>query len=145
LSIIDEEGNVNGTIENRVSGFSIHALIGLCAIAASPRNLLAQVPRPVLSGVFLYLGFTSLQGLDMWDRVRGLVKDTLDDRFKPVRRSVVSIYTLVQMLVLAVMMKITQSKYGVVSPLLIAVLPFVRWGLLKAGVVTDEDMDVLDS
>lgn len=145
LSVVDENGEVQGTIENRVTGFSIHALIGMCAVVAAPRQLLAQVPRPVLSGVFLYLGFTSLQGLELWDRVRGLAEDTSDDRFQAVRRPVVTLFTACQMLCILAMMKVTQSNYGVVSPLLIALLPLARWGLLKVGLISKKDMATLDS
>jgi len=146
LSILDDKsGEIKGTLENRVSGFSIHALIGLCAVAAAPRQLLAQVPQPVLSGVFLYLGFTSLIGLDMWDRIRGLFKEQVDQRFQAVKRPVVTMFTVAQMVCLYGMMKITQSKYGVVSPLLIAALPLARWGLIKTGIVSKEDLKTLDS
>ena len=145
LSKVDQDGKVVGTIENRVSGFSIHALIGLCAIAAQPRQLLAQVPKPVLSGVFLYLGYTSLLGLEFWDRIRGLAKDVADPRFEKIKRRVVTTFTVVQMACVAAMMKVTQSKYGVLSPLLIAFLPLVRWGMVKTGLVAKDDMGVLDN
>lgn len=146
LSVVDPtSGEIQGTFENRVSGFSIHALIGLCAVAAAPRKLLAQVPQPALSGIFLYLGFTSLNGLDLWDRFRGLAKDTLDDRFRDIRRPTVTLFTVAQLLCVAAMMKVTKSKYGVVSPLLIAVLPLARLGLMKSGLVSKADMTSLDS
>jgi len=145
LSVCGDNADIKGTLENRVSGFSIHSLIGLCAAAAAPRNLLAQVPACVLSGVFLYLGFTSLQGLDMWDRIRGLAKDEQDERFRAVKSPVVTIFTIAQLVCLYAMMKITQSKYGVMSPLLIALLPFARWAMLRAGLVTKEDLKTLDS
>ena len=145
LSKVDDKGKVVGTLENRVSGCMIHALIGMCAIAAQPRQLLAQVPKPVLSGVFLYLGFTSLQGLEFWDRIRGLAKDVSDTRFATVKRRVVSTFTIAQMICVAAMMKVTQSKYGVLSPLLIALLPLARWGIVKAGLVSNEDVQVLDN
>jgi len=143
----DKDGTVTttGTLENRVSGFSIHALIGLCAVAAAPRSLLATVPKAALSGIFLYLGFTSLQGLELWDRIRGLFQDTVAlDKFRSVQRSTITVFTVSQMACLWTMMKVTQSKYGVISPLLIALLPLARWGLLKTGAVGKDDMQVLD-
>lgn len=145
LSRVDDEGTVVGTIENRVSGFAIHALIGLCAVAAPARRLLAQVPQAVLSGVFLYLGLTSLQGLELWDRIKGLAKDVPDARFAKVKPRIVSMFTVVQMACVAVMMKVTQSQYGVLSPLLIALLPLVRWGMIKSGMISKDDMQVLDN
>jgi hypothetical protein len=146
LAITDETtGETKGTIENRVSGFSIHALIGLCAVATLPRSLLATVPKAALSGVFLYLGFTSLQGLELWDRFRGLFKDTIvNEKFKALKRSTITVFTVAQMACVWTMKKVTQSKYGVVSPLLIALLPLARWGLIKSGAVTKQDMKALD-
>ncbi len=144
LGIVDDKGETTGTIENRVSGFSIHALIGLCAVATAPRKLLATVPKAALSGIFLYLGFTSLQGLELWDRVRGLVKDTVPEKFSALTRSTITTFTAAQMACVWIMMKVTQSKYGVVSPLLIALLPLARWTLMKTGVVSKDDMKALD-
>jgi len=144
LGVLDENGATVGTIENRVSGFSIHALIGLCAVATAPRSLLASVPKAALSGIFLYLGFTSLQGLELWDRVRGLFKDTTLGKFQNLKRSTITKFTAAQMACLWIMMKVTQSKYGVLSPLLIALLPLARWGLIRTGVVTKDDMKALD-
>ena len=146
LGVVDETtGATKGTIENRVSGFSIHAGIGLCAVAAAPRSLLATVPKAALSGVFLYLGFTSLQGLELWDRFRGLFKDTVvESKFEGLKRSTITVFTAAQMACVWTMMKVTQSKYGVISPLLIALLPLARWGLLKTGAVTERDMNALD-
>lgn len=145
LSRLNEKGEIVGTVENRVSGFCIHALIGLCAIAAGPRQLLVQVPLAVLSGVFLYLGFTSLQGLELWDRFKGLFKDELDNRFLGIPRRTISVFTIAQVCCVGVMMEVSQSKFGVLSPLLIALLPLVRRGLWKAGLVPKDSLEALDS
>eukprot|EP00978_Attheya_sp_CCMP212_P013382 scaffold33692_cov59-Attheya_sp.AAC.3 len=51
LSLFDEAGHIKGTIENRVTGASIHALIGACVLFSWPRMLLSQdsgsIPRLV--------------------------------------------------------------------------------------------------
>jgi sodium bicarbonate transporter 10 len=152
LSRVDETtGDIKGTLENRVSGAAIHALIGAVVFFPKPRLLLAQVPLPVLSGVFLYLGFTSLQGLELWDRLRGIFKDTTSvaaaaapTRWSAVPIRTTSLFTMVQILCVAAMMRVTKSRFGVVSPLMVAVLPLVRMGLLRSGLVKRKDMDVLD-
>merc|ERR1711933_186936 len=92
-----------GMMENRVSPLGIHLLIGACAIFRFPRMLLSQVPLPVLSGVLLYLGFTSLQGLELWDRIRGLFQDSTKKKYRwsilerKKKSNVVRNFTLVQM------------------------------------------------
>ena len=46
----DDKENAIGTIEQRVTGVTIHALIGCCVLFAAPRMLLTNVPLPVLMG-----------------------------------------------------------------------------------------------
>jgi len=141
-------GDVVGSVENRVSGAAIHALIGACILFPGPRELLTQVPLPVLSGVFLYLGLTSLQGLELWDRVRGLFQDATvapQARWSGLPRRITSLFTTVQMFCIAGMMAVTKSSFGVVSPLLIALLPALRIFLVKAGIIDKDSMEVLDA
>ena len=148
LSLLDEDGNIKGTIENRVTGTSIHALIGACVLLPWPRTLLSQVPLPVLSGVFMYLGITSLQGLELWDRIQGLFQDPLlapKKRWSALPKRVIYTFTMVQMSCIAAMMWVTKSSFGVVSPLIIALLPLLRRMLLKSGVVDQESIEILDS
>jgi hypothetical protein len=149
LSILDETtGEITGTLENRVSGASIHALIGACVLFPFPRKVLAQVPLPVLSGVFLYLGLTSLQGLELWDRIRGLVHDTSvapKQRWSSLPRRTTILFTFVQMSCVALLMKVSKSKYGVAAPLIIALLPVLRIVFMKTGLIHKDSMNVLDN
>ena len=147
LSVFDDNGSIKGTLENRVSGASIHALIGACVVFSSPRMLLSEVPLPVLSGVFLYLGFTSLQGLELWDRILGLFQDSTvapKTRWSVVPRKTTTIYTLVQMTCVAGMMWVTKSPFGVISPIIIAFLPLLRALLVRTNVVDKQAMEMLD-
>ena len=147
LSILNPDGSIQRTLENRVSGASIHALIGACVLFSWPRLLLSQVPLPVLSGVFLYLGFTSLQGLELWDRIQGIFLDPTvapAKRWSSVPRRVTNVFTIVQMACVGALMWVTKSSFGVVSPLLVALLPLVRLGLIKSKIVDKKSMDVLD-
>lgn len=147
LSLFDENGEIEGTLENRVSGASIHALIGACVLFSGPRQLLAQVPLPVLSGVFLYLGFTSLQGLELWERIQGLFMDFTvapKKRWTSLPRFTTTLFTTVQMACVAGMMWVTKSSFGVISPMIIAMLPLLRMTLMKAGIIKKSAMDLLD-
>jgi hypothetical protein len=145
LSIQDEKGQITGTLEQRVSGIAIHAILGSCVFFPGPRKLLAQVPLPVLSGVFLYLGFTSLQGLELWDRIKGLFQDsTKKFRWSSISKFRVNAFTAIQMSCVAAMMWINQSRFGVLSPLVIVLLPVLRKGILMTGIVDQKEMDILD-
>jgi len=151
LKVSSDDGSIKRTLEQRLSGVGIHTLIGLCVLFPTPRMWLSQVPLPVLSGVLLYLGFTSLQGLDLWNRMRGVLKIDTDstkaynnNSGKVVTASQVSRLTWIQMGAVAVLMKMTKSKWGVVSPLLVALLPLLRYGLVKTNVIPKASMQVLD-
>ncbi len=148
LLLVDDTGRIRGTLENRVSGAAIHALIGACVIFSWPRMLLSQVPLPVLSGVFMYLGFTSLQGLELWERVKEVFQDATvapATRWSVVPQTSNRIVTAVQVTCVGIMMRLTKSQFGVISPLLIALLPVLRAMLIKSGLVSKESMNVLDA
>lgn len=73
---------VVGTVEQRVSGFLIHAIIGLVVVAYRP--LLRAVPKPALSGLFFYLGQSALRGNQMFERCVALFTDpNMDPPGKP--------------------------------------------------------------
>jgi hypothetical protein len=75
LAMYDRNGNVVSLIEQRLTGIVIHMLMACCVLFASPRRLLSQLSLPVFTGLFLYLGITSLPGNEMWERLIGTLKD----------------------------------------------------------------------
>jgi len=44
----------------------------------------------------------------------------------------------------AAMMRVTKSSFGVATPLMIALLPLLRLGLVKSHVIDEESLKVLD-
>lgn len=52
--------------ENRVTGFSIHVLIGLSLLLLP---LLHYIPLAVLYGLFLYMGIVSMKGNQFFERI----------------------------------------------------------------------------
>lgn len=148
LSKFDAKGEIEGTIEQRVTGVSIHTLIGCCVLFAKPRKLLTQVPLPVLMGLFMYLGTSALPGNEMWERMTGLFKDSkvaTKARWTDlVPKKVVTAFTLLQVACLGTMFWVKESPYGVLFPIVIALLAPLRFGLVKAGLMKKEYMDVLD-
>ena len=70
-----EGEKVVGTLEQRVSGAAIHSLIGMSILFDGPRRLLTKIPLPVLLGLFMYLGTTTLPGNEMWERFLDLFRD----------------------------------------------------------------------
>jgi hypothetical protein len=148
LSKYDKEGKVVGTIEQRMTGISIHSLIGCAVLFSKPRKLLTQVPLPVLMGLFMYLGTSSLPGNEMWERVTGLFKDkTVAPKQRwsdKVPDKVTSTFTLIQVACLGAMFWVKESPFGVLFPVVIAMLAPLRFALEKQGIIKKEYMDVLD-
>jgi len=147
LSKFDKDGEITGTVEQRVTGMSIHALIGSCVIFAKPRYLLTQVPSPVLMGLFMYLGISALPGNEMFERIKGLFKDSSvakKEKWSAVPNKVTTLFTAIQVACLGAMLWVKSSPIGVLFPVVIAMLAPLRFGLEKTGIVKKEYMDILD-
>jgi len=147
LSLFDKDGNIEGTAEQRMTGLSIHALIGSCVIFAKPRYLLTQVPLPVLMGLFMYLGISALPGNEMWERIKGLFKDSKlakKERWSAVPAKVTNLFTAIQVACLYAMLWVKSSPIGVLFPVIIALLAPLRFGLEKSGIIEKKYMDILD-
>lgn len=154
LSKYDEKDNtkVVGSIEQRVTGSAIHALIGMCVFFSKPRNLLKQIPLPVLMGLFMYLGTSALPGNEMWERIVALFKsDTSPDGTKTeqfrwdkagVPKKVTNLFTFIQVACLGAMFYVKESPIGVLFPVVIAMLAPLRFALEK--VIKKEYIEVLD-
>jgi len=148
LAQYDDNGQLVGTNEQRVSGVAIHALIGCCVLFAKPRELLTNIPLSVLMGLFMYLGTSSLPGNEMWERITGYFKDpniAPKERWTDkVPKKVITIFTLIQVACLCGMMYIKSSPIGVLFPVVIAMLAPLKMLLEKTGIVKKEYMDILD-
>mmetsp|Transcript_22146 Transcript_22146/g.41250 ORF Transcript_22146/g.41250 Transcript_22146/m.41250 type:complete len:224 (-) Transcript_22146:241-912(-) len=145
----DEKGNPVGTIEQRVTGFTIHAMIGGCVLFSAPRQLLSNLPLSVLMGLFMYLGTTGLAGNQMWERITGFFKDKSvapkDPWTDKVPSKVTNVFTLIQIACLAAMLWVKESKYGVLFPVVIAMLAPLRYGLERSGIIEEKYMKILDT
>lgn len=147
LSIFDSAGKLKSTIEQRITGLSIHSLIGACVLFDKPRAVLTQIPTPVLMGLFMFLGTSALPGNEMWERIKELFKDSSvapKERWSAVPRKVSMLFTAIQIACLGAMVYVKESPIGVLFPVVIALLAPLRFALEKTGVIKKEDMDILD-
>ena len=115
--------------ENRVSGLLIHLLIG-CSIFLLP--LVKAIPMEVLFGLFLFMGYTTLNGTDLFARVKLWMIDKhlypTEGYIKKVPIKVINIFTLIQIGALATLWVLKSSSLGILFPLLIALLvPLRQW------------------
>uniref|UniRef100_A0A672L9G1 Solute carrier family 4 member 7 n=1 Tax=Sinocyclocheilus grahami TaxID=75366 RepID=A0A672L9G1_SINGR len=122
-----EQPKFLGIREQRVTGFMIFVLMGLSVFMTS---ILKFIPMPVLYGVFLYMGVSSLKGIQFFDRIKlfGMPAKHQPDliylRYVPLWK--VHIFTIVQLTCLVLLWVIKASAAAVVFPMMVLALVFVR-------------------
>lgn len=135
---------VTGAVENRISPMAVHLLIGLSLLVT---GLLRQVPMPVLYGLFLYMGITSLGGNQFYERLRLWLTDpALFPERHFVRRvpaRTIHTFTAVQAMCLALLWVVKSSAVGILFPLFIALLVPVR--TLLGRKIAPEHLAALDA
>uniref|UniRef100_A0A3B3S1H2 Anion exchange protein n=1 Tax=Paramormyrops kingsleyae TaxID=1676925 RepID=A0A3B3S1H2_9TELE len=122
-----EQPKFLGIREQRVTGFMIFVLMGLSVFMTSA---LKFIPMPVLYGVFLYMGVSSLKGIQFFDRIKlfGMPAKHQPDliylRYVPLWK--VHAFTIVQLTCLVLLWVIKASAAAVVFPMMVLALVFIR-------------------
>ncbi|XP_031649683.1 sodium bicarbonate cotransporter 3 isoform X2 [Oncorhynchus kisutch] len=122
-----EQPKFLGIREQRVTGFMIFVLMG-CSVFMT--SALKFIPMPVLYGVFLYMGVSSLKGIQFFDRIKlfGMPAKHQPDliylRYVPLWK--VHVFTLVQLTCLILLWVIKASAAAVVFPMMVLALVFIR-------------------
>ncbi|KAG8464909.1 hypothetical protein KFE25_012272 [Diacronema lutheri] len=116
---------VSGVAEQRVTHLMIHVLI-FVALAAGP--VLKYVPQPIIIGVFLFLGISSIRGNQMFDRI--FVLFTCERERWPayyyvqdVDRREMTRFTIFQAVITAILVAISRiDQIAIVFPFLMAMM-----------------------
>ncbi|XP_073906127.1 electrogenic sodium bicarbonate cotransporter 4 isoform X2 [Castor canadensis] len=122
-----EQPQFLGVREQRVTGIIVFILTGISVFLAP---ILKYIPMPVLYGVFLYMGVASLNGIQFWERCKLFLmpaKHQPDHAFLrhvPLRR--IHLFTLVQILCLAVLWILKSTVAAIIFPVMILGLIIVR-------------------
>uniref|UniRef100_A0A6Q2ZFF3 Anion exchange protein n=1 Tax=Esox lucius TaxID=8010 RepID=A0A6Q2ZFF3_ESOLU len=122
-----EQPRFLGIREQRLTGLVIFLLMGLSVFMT---GVLQFIPMPVLYGVFLYMGASSLRGIQFFDRLKlfGMPAKHQPDfiylRHVPLRK--VHLFTLTQLTCLALLWIIKTSKAAIVFPMMVLALVFIR-------------------
>nr|XP_045009272.1 sodium bicarbonate cotransporter 3 isoform X5 [Jaculus jaculus] len=122
-----EQPKFLGIREQRVTGLMIFVLMGLSVFMTS---VLKLIPMPVLYGVFLYMGVSSLKGIQFFDRIKlfGMPAKHQPDliylRYVPLWK--VHVFTVVQLTCLVLLWVIKASAAAVVFPMMVLALVFIR-------------------
>ncbi|XP_037327311.1 sodium-driven chloride bicarbonate exchanger-like isoform X2 [Pungitius pungitius] len=122
-----EQPKFLGIREQRFTGLMIFTLMG-CSVFMT--SVLKFIPMPVLYGVFLYMGASSLRGIQFFDRLRLFCMpakhqpDFIYLRHVPLRK--VHLFTIVQLSCLVLLWVIKTSKAAIVFPMMVLALVFIR-------------------
>lgn len=116
--------------ENRVSGVAIHLLIGGTLLVLP---LLQYVPEATLYGIFLFMGFASLKGVQFIERLGYWLMDSamypINHYTRRVPARTIHLFTLVQLICLIILCLINISPYKPIRllfPIFIAFLVPIR-------------------
>uniref|UniRef100_A0A665VT87 Anion exchange protein n=1 Tax=Echeneis naucrates TaxID=173247 RepID=A0A665VT87_ECHNA len=122
-----EQPQFLGVREQRLTGILVFVLTGLSIFLAP---ILQFIPMPVLYGVFLYMGVASLSGIQFWERIKLYLMPAKHQpdfsflRHVPLRR--VHLFTLVQIICLAVLWILKSTFLAIIFPVMILGLMVVR-------------------
>ncbi|GAB1290979.1 Anion exchange protein [Apodemus speciosus] len=125
-----EQPQFLGVREQRVTGVMVFILTGISVFLAPILKGFSYIPMPVLYGVFLYMGVASLNGIQFWDRCKLFLmpaKHQPDHAFLrhvPLRR--IHLFTLVQILCLALLWILKSTMAAIIFPVMILGLIIVR-------------------
>ncbi|KAJ7313533.1 hypothetical protein JRQ81_004992 [Phrynocephalus forsythii] len=140
-----EKPHIQQVKEQRVTGFLVAILVGL-SILMEP--ILKLIPLAVLFGIFLYMGVTSLNGIQLYDRILLMLKPPKyhpDEAFaRKVKTWRMHMFTLTQIVCLAVLWGVKSSPGSLALPfILILTVPLRRY--LLPFYFTDLELKCLDS
>ncbi|KAH0503947.1 Band 3 anion transport protein [Microtus ochrogaster] len=115
--------------EQRISGLLVSVLVGL-SILMEP--ILSRIPLAVLFGIFLYMGVTSLSGIQLFDRILLLFKPPKyhpDVPFvKRVKTWRMHLFTVIQIICLAALWVVKSTSASLALPfVLILTVPLRRF------------------
>uniref|UniRef100_A0A8C9SKE0 Anion exchange protein n=1 Tax=Scleropages formosus TaxID=113540 RepID=A0A8C9SKE0_SCLFO len=122
-----EQPRFLGIREQRLTGLLIFLLMG-CSVFMT--GALQFIPMPVLYGVFLYMGVSSLKGIQFFDRLKlfGMPAKHQPDfiylRHVPLRK--VHLFTLTQLTCLVLLWVIKTSPAAIIFPMMVLALVFIR-------------------
>ncbi|CAL8284926.1 unnamed protein product [Merluccius merluccius] len=136
---------IERVMEQRVSGILVALLVGL-SILMEP--ILKMIPMSALFGIFLYMGITSLNGIQLWDRILLLL---IPKKYHPdepyatkVKTGRMHVYTAIQIVCLAVLWIIKSSPASLALPfILILTIPLRMF--MTGRLFTPLEMKYLDA
>ncbi|XP_068435340.1 solute carrier family 4 member 1a (Diego blood group) [Clinocottus analis] len=136
---------IEKVLEQRISGILVAIMVG-ASIFMEP--LLKMIPMTALFGIFLYMGITSLSGIQMWDRMLLLITpkkyhpaDAYATQVKTMR---MHLFTFIQLVCLAILWVVKMSPASLALPfVLILTIPLRMF--MTGTLFTAREMKCLDA
>ncbi|XP_072229077.1 solute carrier family 4 member 1b (Diego blood group) isoform X2 [Leuresthes tenuis] len=136
---------IEKVMEQRVSGIVVALLVGL-SILMEP--ILKLIPMSALFGIFLYMGVTSLNGIQLWDRMLLLL---IPKKYHPdepyatrVSTGRMHLFTTIQIVCLAVLWLVKSSPISLALPFILILTIPLRM-LMTGRLFTELEMKCLDA
>jgi hypothetical protein len=134
--------------ETRVSALG-QSLLCFLLLSDPFLRALSYIPKGVLAGLFLYLGFSGLQGLTITSRLQYLLMDRGSQKAvtapwaQELRQRTLLGFTALQLVIVAAIFLITLTEGGIIFPVLIILLIPIRLYLLPR-VFAQRTIELLD-
>ncbi|XP_018517134.1 solute carrier family 4 member 1b (Diego blood group) isoform X1 [Lates calcarifer] len=136
---------IEKVMEQRISGIVVALLVGL-SILMEP--ILKMIPMSALFGIFLYMGVTSLNGIQLWDRMLLLL---IPKKYHPdepyatrVSTGRMHLFTAIQIVCLALLWTVKSSPVSLALPfILILTIPLRMF--MTGRLFTELEMKCLDA
>ncbi|XP_053370510.1 solute carrier family 4 member 1a (Diego blood group) [Clarias gariepinus] len=136
---------ISKVLEQRISGIVVAALVG-GSIFMGP--VLSLIPMSALFGVFLYMGVTSLSGVQLWERVQLMF---VPKKYHPslpyatqVRTWRMNLFTFIQLVCLGVLWAVKSTAASLALPFILILTVPLRI-LMTGRLFTTREMKCLDS
>ncbi|XP_072010669.1 anion exchange protein 2 isoform X3 [Engystomops pustulosus] len=131
--------------EQRVTGLLVAILVGLSIVIG---EVLRKIPLAVLFGIFLYMGITSLNGIQFYERIQLLLKPPKhhpDEIYvKKVRTLRMHLFTALQLVCLAILWAVMSTAASLAFPFILILTVPLRIFILRR-IFTDREMKCLDA
>uniref|UniRef100_A0A8C9XP03 Solute carrier family 4 member 1a (Diego blood group) n=1 Tax=Sander lucioperca TaxID=283035 RepID=A0A8C9XP03_SANLU len=136
---------IEKVLEQRISGMLVAIMVGV-SIFMEP--ILKMIPMTALFGIFLYMGITSLSGIQMWDRILLLITPKkyfpADPYATKVKTLKMHLFTLIQLVCLAVLWIVKMSPASLALPFVLILTIPLRM-LMTGTLFTVKEMKCLDA
>uniref|UniRef100_A0A3B5KPJ1 Anion exchange protein n=1 Tax=Xiphophorus couchianus TaxID=32473 RepID=A0A3B5KPJ1_9TELE len=136
---------IERVVEQRISGIVVALLVGL-SILMEP--ILKLIPMSALFGIFLYMGVTSLNGIQMWDRILLLL---IPKKYHPdepyatrVSTGRMHLYTAIQVVCLGILWLVKSSLISLALPFVLILTIPLRM-VMTGHLFTELEMKCLDA